>query len=235
MSSVPPKSNTNVPVAPKPPSLSQPSQGSPEGPSQRNPHSRGNKKATPKAVTLAGAVQKTMVLSHKVLRVDVNREHGQIWKVSETRLKLRLEDLARVPPVVIIKGLLAWPDNCMWLHLLPHVCRLCTSLGTNFLLLLPQWVASVSLVVSMSFVRRGDWPVNVRKRWKLEFECMVLKWDTPLRQRRRLAGHQQIAQLSSTGACINERAVLLMENLEEPENADLNLTDVGRRCWRRLD
>ena len=36
------------------------------------------------------------MLSHKVLRVDVNREHGQIWKVSETRLKLRLEDLARL-------------------------------------------------------------------------------------------------------------------------------------------
>ena len=46
------------------------------------------------------------MLSYKVLRVDVNREHGQIRKVSETRLQLRLEDLARVPPVGIIKGLL---------------------------------------------------------------------------------------------------------------------------------
>ena len=58
---------------------------------------------------------------------------------------------------------------------------------------------------------------------------MVLKWDTPLRQRRRLAGHQQTAQLSGTGACMSERAVLLMENLEEPENADLSLTDVCRQ------
>ena len=108
------------------------------------------------------------MLSHKVLRVDVSREHGQIRKVSETRLKLRLEDLARVPPVGIIKGLLVWPDNCMLLHLLLHVCRFCTGLGTNFCLLLPQWVASGSLVVSRSFVRRGDWPVNARKRiWTL--------------------------------------------------------------------
>ena len=99
MSSVPPKSNTNVPVALEPPVSSQPSQGSSEGPSQRSTHSRGNKKAAAKTVTLADAVQKTVVLSHKVLRVDVNREHGQIRKVSETRLKLRLEDLARVPPV----------------------------------------------------------------------------------------------------------------------------------------
>ena len=168
MSSVPPKSNTNVPVALEPLVSSQPSQGSSEGPSQLNPHSRGNKKATAKTVTLADAVQKTVVLSHKVLRVDVNREHGHIRKVSETRLKLRLEDLARVPPVGIIKGLLVWPNNCMLLHLLLHVCRLCTVLGTNFCLLLPRWVASRSLVVSMSFVRRGDWPVNARKRiWTL--------------------------------------------------------------------
>ena len=123
MSSVPPKSNTNVPVAPEPPSLSQPLQGSSEGPSQRNPHSRANKKATSKTVTLADAVQKTVVLSHKVLRVDVNREHGQIPKVNETRLKLRPED---------------WPDNCMLLHVHLHVCRLCIVLGTNFLSLLPQ-------------------------------------------------------------------------------------------------
>ena len=68
----------------------------------------------------------------------------------------------------IIKGLLVSPDNWMLLHLLLHVCRLCTGLGTNFCLLLPQWVASGSLVVSMSFVRRGDWPVNVTKRiWTL--------------------------------------------------------------------
>ena len=53
------------------------------------------------------------------------------------------------------------------------------------------------------------------------FEYMVLKWDTPLRQRRRLAGHEQTAQLSDTKACMSKRVVLLMENLEEPENADL--------------
>ena len=104
MSSVPPKSNTSVPVALEPSVSSQPSQGSCEGPSQQNPHGRGNKKATAKTVTLADAVQKTVVLSHKVLRVDVNREHGQIRKVGETRLKPRLEDLARGPPVGIIKG-----------------------------------------------------------------------------------------------------------------------------------
>ena len=57
---------------------------------------------------------------------------------------------------------------------------------------------------------------------------MVLKWDTPLRQRRRLAGHQQTALLSGKGACMSERAVLLMENLEEPENADPSPTDVCR-------
>ena len=68
----------------------------------------------------------------------------------------------------IIKGLLVWPDICMLLHLLLHVYRLCTSLGTIFCLLLPQWVASGSLVVGMSFVRRGERPVNVRKRsWTL--------------------------------------------------------------------
>ena len=76
MSSVPPKSNTNVRVALEPPSLSQPLQGSSEGPSQRNPHSRRNKKGPSKTVTLADAVQKTVVLSHKGPRVDVNREHG---------------------------------------------------------------------------------------------------------------------------------------------------------------
>ena len=58
---------------------------------------------------------------------------------------------------------------------------------------------------------------------------MVLKCDTRLRRRRCLAGHQQTAQLSSTGACMSERAVLLMENLEEHENADLSLTDVCRQ------
>ena len=58
---------------------------------------------------------------------------------------------------------------------------------------------------------------------------MVVKWDPPFRQKRRLAGHQQTAQLSGTGACLSERAVLLMENLEEPENADLSLTDVCRQ------
>ena len=82
-----------------PPSLSQPSQGA----SQRTPHTRANKKGPSKTVNLADAVQKTAVLSYKVLQVDVNREHGQIRKVSETRPKLWLEDLARVPPMGIIK------------------------------------------------------------------------------------------------------------------------------------
>ena len=58
---------------------------------------------------------------------------------------------------------------------------------------------------------------------------MVLKWDTPLRQRRRLAAHQQTAQLSGTRACMSERALLLMENLEEPQNANRSLTDVCRQ------
>ena len=96
------------------------------------------------------------MLSHKILREDVNREHGQIRKVSETRLKLRLEDLARVPPMGIIKGLLVWPDNCILMHVCLHVCRLCTVLWTNFLLLLLQWAVFGSLVVNMSFVRQGD-------------------------------------------------------------------------------
>ena len=51
------------------------------------------------------------MLSHKVLQVDVNREYGQTRKVSETQLRMPLKDLARVPPVGIIKGLLVWPDN----------------------------------------------------------------------------------------------------------------------------
>ena len=156
MSSVPPKTNTSVLVGPEPPSLSQPSHGSSEGPSQRTPHGWGSKKGPSKTVTLADAVQKTVVLSRKVLPVDVNREHGQIRKVSETRLKLRLEKLATVPPVGIIKGLLVWPDNCMLLHVHLHLCRLFYVLGTNFVLLLLQWAASGPLVVSMSFVRQGD-------------------------------------------------------------------------------
>ena len=105
MSSLPPKSSINVHVAPEPPLLSQASQGSSADSSQRTPHSRANKNGPSKTITLVDAVEKTVVLSHKVLRVDVNREHGHIKKVTETRLKLRMEDLARVPPVGIIKGL----------------------------------------------------------------------------------------------------------------------------------
>ena len=63
-------------------------------------------------------------------------------------------------------------------------------------------------------------------RWQLESECMVLQWDIPLRQRRRLAGHQQTTQLSGTRACMSERPVLLMENLEQPGNANFSLSDV---------
>ena len=90
-------------MAPEPPSLSQPSQGSSEGPSQRTAHTRANKKGPSKTVTLADAVHNSAVLSYKVLRLDVNREHGQIRLVSATRLKLRLDDLATVPPMGIIK------------------------------------------------------------------------------------------------------------------------------------
>ena len=70
-------------------------------------------------------------------------------------------------------------------------------------------------------------------RWQLEFECMVPKLDTPLRHRRRLPGHQQKTQLLSRGARICERAVPLMENLEEPEAADLSLTDVCCQMFRK--
>ena len=121
MSSVPPKLNNNVPVASEPALLLQPLQGSSEGPSQRTPHSRANKKGLTKMFTLAYAVQKTVVLSHKVPRVDVNREYGQIREVSNTRLKMRLEDLARVPSVGIIKGLVVWLDNRRLLHVHVHV------------------------------------------------------------------------------------------------------------------
>ena len=41
------------------------------------------------------AVQKTMVLSHQVLRVDVNCEYGQMRKVGDIQLKMQMEDLAR--------------------------------------------------------------------------------------------------------------------------------------------
>ena len=156
MSSVPPKSNKNMPVAPEPPCLSQPSQGSSEGPNQRTPHNRANKKGPSTTVTVADAIHKTVVLSYKVVQVDVNREHGQMTKVSETRLKRRLEDLARVPPVGIIKGLLVWPKDSMLLHLHLRVCRFCIVPGTNFFLLLLHWVVSGSLVVSMCFVPQGD-------------------------------------------------------------------------------
>ena len=200
MSSVPPKSNTNVLVAPEPPSFSQPSQGSSEGPNQRTPHSRANKKGPSKTVTLADAVQKTVVLSYKVLRVDVNREHGQIKKVGETRLKLRLEDLARVPPVGIIKGLLVWPDNRVLLHVHIHVYRFCvlswgpifsaTAVVGGFWIIGGQHVFCVARRLASEREKKNLDP----SRWQLEFECMVLKWDTPLRQTRRLAGHQQTAQ-----------------------------------------
>ena len=135
MSTVPPKSNTNMLVAPEPPSLSQTSQGSSEGPSQRTPQSRAKNDGpwkTLKAVTLAEAVQKIVVLSYIVLWVDVNRDHGQIRKISETTMKLRVEDLARVPPVGIIKDFLVWPDNCILLHVHLHACRSCTVPGGIF-------------------------------------------------------------------------------------------------------
>ena len=48
-----------------------------------------------------------------------------------------------------------------------------------------------------------------------------------------MAGHQQTAQLSGRGACISERVVLLMEKLEEPENADLSLTDMCRQMLEK--
>ena len=67
-----------MPVVPEPPCLSHTSQGFSEGPNQRSPHSRGNKKAPSTLVTLVDAVQKTVVLSHKVLRVDDNGDHGHI-------------------------------------------------------------------------------------------------------------------------------------------------------------
>ena len=86
----------------------------------------------------------------------MNREHGQIKKVSETRLKLRPEDLARVPPVGIIKGLLVRLDNCMLLQVHLHVYRLCFVFGGQFVLLFLPWAVFGSLVVSMCFVRYGD-------------------------------------------------------------------------------
>ena len=73
-----------------------------------------------------------MVLSYKVVRVDLNWEHGQIMKVIETRLKLRLEDLARLPPVGIISRLLVRPDNRMSLHVHLHAHRFRSVLGANF-------------------------------------------------------------------------------------------------------
>ena len=121
-----------MPLAPEPPSLSQPSQGSSEGPSEWTPHNLANKKGPLQTVTPVDAVHKTVVLSYKVLRVNVNREHGQIRKVSETRLRLRLEDLERVPPVGILKVLLVWPDHRMLLHVHLHVYRFCPVPGAIF-------------------------------------------------------------------------------------------------------
>ena len=166
--------------------------------------------------------------------MDVNREYGQITKVSNTRLKMRLEDLARVPPVGIIKGLLVWPDNCIVAARAPTRLSFLFCPWGEYFVPLMQWADSGSLVDNMYFCAARRLAADREKknldplRWQLEFECMVLKWDTPLRQRRRLAGHQQTAQLSGIGACMSERAVLLMENLEEPENAALSLTDLCR-------
>ena len=64
---------------------------------------------------------------------------------------------------------------------------------------------------------------------------MVLKWDTALRHSRRLAGHQQTGQLCGTRACMSERAVLLMEILEELQMLILVSRTCAARCWRRLD
>ena len=175
------------------------------------------------------------MLSYKVLQVDVNPEHGQIRKVSETRLKLWLEDLARVPPVGIIKGLLMWPDNCMLLHVHLHVYRFRSVPGAFFFCAIAV-VGSLWIIGGQHVFCAARRLASEREkknldplRWQLEFECMVPKWDTPLHQRRRLAGHQQTARLLGTRPCMSERAALLMENLEEPENADLSLTDVCRQ------
>ena len=84
-------------------------------------------------MTLSDAVQKTLVLSHKVLWLDVNRKYGQIMIVNDTQLQMRPEDLARVPLVVIIKGLLVRRDNRMLLHVHLHVYRLYSVLGVNIL------------------------------------------------------------------------------------------------------
>ena len=72
------------------------------------------------------------MLSHKVLRVDVNWGYGQIRKVGDTRLKMRRDDLARVPPARIIKALLVWPNNHMLLHVHLDVYRFCFVLGVLF-------------------------------------------------------------------------------------------------------
>ena len=135
MSALPPKSNDNVPVATEPALLSQPLLGSSEDPSQRTMHNRANEKGLLKTVTLAHEVQKTLVLSHGVPRVDVNREYGQITKVSDTRLTMRPENLARLPraPVGIIKDLLAWPGNRMLVYVHLHVDHFYFVVGMNIL------------------------------------------------------------------------------------------------------
>ena len=60
-----------------PPSLLQPSQPTVDGLSQRTPHSRAAKKAGIRTVSFVDSVQRTMILSYKVLRIDENREYGQ--------------------------------------------------------------------------------------------------------------------------------------------------------------
>ena len=57
---------------------------------------------------------------------------------------------------------------------------------------------------------------------------MVLKWDTSLRVRQLLTGEQQTAQLSVTVSSLSKRALLPVDNLEEPKNAELSMTDVCR-------
>ena len=102
-------------MGPDPPSLSQPSQPTIDGLSQRTPHNRAAKKAGIRTVSLADSVQRTVTVSYKVPRIDENREYGQTRKVSDVRVKRRFDNLARVPRANIIKGFLVWPDNCMLL------------------------------------------------------------------------------------------------------------------------
>ena len=98
------------------------------------------------------------MLCHEVQRADVNRQYGQIRKIRDTRLKMRLEYLVRVTEQSHVTALAP--------TLLSFVF---CPVGEYFVPWM-QWAVCGSMVESMCFVRHGDSQLNVRKRTGRPFE-----------------------------------------------------------------